>query len=261
VTVRTPPRIDLTTAEYRQLQRWMRAGTTPQRLARRARLILGCAAGCGSRRLAQQERMSRTTVRRWIARFVVDRCTGLKDRPRRGRPTCIRPVTRALTVALACERPRERNVPLSRYSLAEIAAEVAAVSAGEHNPSRSSVWRLPRHDALRPWRYKCWTFPRDPHFLELAGPVLDLYACTWQGQPLWADEYVLSADEKTSIQVRRRRHATLRPVRSRPRVSSTNTSALARCSIWPRGTCIALRFSAAANRVPARQRSDVWSIR
>jgi hypothetical protein len=43
----------------------------------------------------------------------------------------------------------------------------------------------------------------------LAGPVLDLYACTWQGQPLWADEYVLSADEKTSIQVRRRRHPTL----------------------------------------------------
>ena len=47
------------------------------------------------------------------------------------------------------------------------------------------------------------------HFLERAGPVLDLYACQWQGQPLWADEYVLSADEKTSIQVRRRRHPTL----------------------------------------------------
>jgi hypothetical protein len=66
-----------------------------------------------------------------------------------------------------------------------------------------------RHDALRPWRYRCWIFPRDPHFVELAGPVLDLYACTWQGQPLWADEYVLSADEKTSIQARRRRHPTL----------------------------------------------------
>jgi transposase len=95
------PRIDLTAAEYRQLLGWVRAGTTAQRLARRARLILGSAAGMGSRRLAQQERMSRTTVRRWIARFVVDRCTGLKDRPRRGRPTCIRPVTRALTEALA----------------------------------------------------------------------------------------------------------------------------------------------------------------
>ena len=31
--------------------------------------------------------------------------------------------------------------------------------------------------------------------------MLDLYACTRQGPPLWADEYVLSADEKTSIQV------------------------------------------------------------
>ena len=65
------------------------------------------------------------------------------------------------------------------------------------------------HDALRPWRYRSWIFPRDPHFLERAGPVLDLYACQWQGRPLWADEYVLSADEKTSIQVRRRLHPTL----------------------------------------------------
>ena len=39
------PRIDLTAAEYQQLQGWVRAGTTAQRLARRARLILGSAAG------------------------------------------------------------------------------------------------------------------------------------------------------------------------------------------------------------------------
>jgi hypothetical protein len=36
-------------------------------------------------------------------------------------------------------------------------------------------------DALRPWRYQGWIFPRDPHLLELAGPVLDLYACRWAG--------------------------------------------------------------------------------
>ena len=33
----------------------------------------------------------------------------------------------------------------------------------------------------------------------------------WQDQPLWHDEYVLSADEKTSIQARRRRQSTLPP--------------------------------------------------
>jgi hypothetical protein len=89
-------------------------------------------------------------------------------------------------------------------------------------PSRSVIWRLLMRDALRPWRYQCWIFPRDPHLLDLAGPVLDLYACRWQGQPLWADEYVLSADEKTSIQARRRRHphAATRPASS----SAGNTS-------------------------------------
>jgi len=70
-------RIDLTAGQQRQLQGWVRAGTTAQRMARRARLILGSAAG--SRRLAQHEGLSRTTARR-------------------GRAICIRPVTRALTV-------------------------------------------------------------------------------------------------------------------------------------------------------------------
>jgi len=77
--------IQLTALEVRQLTVWVRAGTTPQRLARRARLILASAAGLGSRTLAKQEHMSRTTVRRWLARFLVKRCDGLQDHPRRGR--------------------------------------------------------------------------------------------------------------------------------------------------------------------------------
>jgi transposase len=160
-------------------------------------VILSSAAGLGSRALARQEQMSRTTVRRWLARFVAKRCDGLNDRPRSGRPLAIKSTTRALVVALACERPADRDVPLSRYSLSELTIEVGnRLSAEEVAPSRTAIWRLLAHDALRPWRYRCWIFPRDPHFLEVAGPVLDLYGCWWQGQPLWADEYVLCADEK-----------------------------------------------------------------
>jgi transposase len=204
------PSIELSPTEICQLTTWIRAGTTPQRLARRARLILGQASGLGSRALARQEHISRTTVRRWLARFVAQRCDGLHDRPRSGRPLAITPTTRALVVALACERPADRNVPLSRYSLRELSSELAArLGAETRTPSRSSIWRLLPIDALRPWRHRSWIFPRDPQFLERAGPVLDLYTCWWQGQPLWADEYVLSADEKTSIQVRRRRHPSL----------------------------------------------------
>ncbi len=209
--VRPTAFIVLTAVQHQRLTSWARAATTPQRLARRARVILGSAVGLGSRRLAVQERMSRTTVQRWRARFATSGCDGLQDRPRRGRPSVLPPTTRALVVALACERPAERDVPLSRYSLSEIAAEVAHVLGTAASPSRSSIWRWLIHDALRPWRHQCWIFPRDAHFLERAGPVLDLYACRWQGQPLWSDEYVLSADEKTSIQARRRRQSTLAP--------------------------------------------------
>jgi transposase len=204
--------IQLTPTEFKQLTAWERAGTTPQRLARRARLILGSTTGLGSRALAQQEGMSRTTVRRWRARFLVKRSAGLHDRPRSGRPTIITPAARALVVALACELPAERNVPLSRYSLSELSVEVADRLGGDDIAvSRSSVWRVLINDALRPWRYRYWIFPRDPHFLEKAAPVLDLYACQWQGRPLWSDEYVISADEKTSIQVRRRTQPTVPP--------------------------------------------------
>jgi hypothetical protein len=41
--------------------------------------------------------------------------------------------------------------------------------------------------------------------LPKAGPILDLYQRVWQGAPLRADDYVLCADEKTSIQARRRK--------------------------------------------------------
>src|SRR5580765_8967794 len=61
--------IELTADEQHRLTSWVRAGTTPQRLARRARLILGSAAGLGSRALARQERMSRSTVRRLAGSF------------------------------------------------------------------------------------------------------------------------------------------------------------------------------------------------
>ena len=66
-------------------------------------------------------------------------------------------------------------------------------------------------DAIRPWYHRSWIFPRDPDFAAKAGRVLDLYARTWQGEPLRADDYVISADEKTSVQARCRCHPSLPP--------------------------------------------------
>ena len=72
--------------------------------------------------------------------------------------------------------------------------------------SGTTIWRWLCEDAIRPWRHRSWIFPRDPDFAAKAGVVLDLYQRRFDGEPLAPDEYVICADEKTSIQARQRIH-------------------------------------------------------
>ena len=117
--------------------------------------------------------------------------------------------------ALACQLPAERGIPLSRFSITEIVREVIS-SAIVSSVSDSSVWRWLHEDAIRPWFHRSWIYPRDPKFIEKAGKVLDLYAKQWEGQPLGADDYVICADEKTSIQARIRKHPAAPPCSGKP---------------------------------------------
>jgi len=112
--------------------------------------------------------------------------------------------------ALACQLPAERGIPLSRFSITEIVREVIS-EAIVPSVSDSSVWRWLHEDAIRPWFHRSWLYPRDPKFIEKAGNVLDLYAKQWGGEPLEPNDYVISADEKTSIQARIRKHSTIPP--------------------------------------------------
>ena len=116
--------------------------------------------------------------------------------------------------ALACELPQELGVPLSRLQVPDIRAEVIRRGLVAEI-SGATIWRWLAADAIRPWTHRSWIFPRDPDFPTKAGRVLDLYARTWQHKCLRPDDYVISADEKTSIQARCRCHPTLPPARAR----------------------------------------------
>lgn len=117
--------------------------------------------------------------------------------------------------ALACELPKVHGKPLSRFSMAEIRR--AVIERGlVATVSGATLWRWLDRDAIRPWRYRSWIFPRDPRFAEKAGRVLDLYERRWEKKPLGPKDFVLSADEKTSIQARRRCHPSLPPAPGRP---------------------------------------------
>jgi DDE superfamily endonuclease len=114
------------------------------------------------------------------------------------------PLDQALIHALACELIAETEEPLSRQSLADLVRR-SQTTLGK-KISRSTVWRMLHEAAIKPWQYEHWLFAKDPQFAEKAGPILDLYAGTWEGQPLGPKDYVLSLDEKTSIQARGRCH-------------------------------------------------------
>jgi hypothetical protein len=99
--------------------------------------------------------------------------------------------------------PSTLGLPFSRLSCPDITRE--AIRRGiVASISGRTVWRWLDADAIRPWLHRSWIFPRDPQFAQKAGTVLDLYQGLWQGQPLGPDDYVISADEKTSIQARKR---------------------------------------------------------
>ena len=112
--------------------------------------------------------------------------------------------------ALACELPHNLGSPLSRFSISELRHE--AIERGiVADVSGSTIWRWLSEDAIKPWRHRSWIFPRDPDFALKAGRVLDLYHREWKGKPLSKRDFVICADENTSIQARIRRHSSLPP--------------------------------------------------
>ena len=110
--------------------------------------------------------------------------------------------------AIACELPAKLGLPLSRLSTADIVRAVKRCGIVATVSDRT-VWRWLSEDAIRPWQHRTWIFPRDPDFVPKAGRILDLYARRWEDHPLRNDEFVISADEKTSIQARIRKHPSL----------------------------------------------------
>jgi transposase len=216
MSMSSPYVVVLTAAEDAALAARVASGRTEYRDRIRAQIVLEAAHGASNTAIAQSRNLCVDTVRTWRRRFATasgNRLAALNDRPRAGRPRVHGPQVRAEVVAMACTLPAEQDVPLSRWSSPEIARELTvrcqvAVSA-------SSVRRWLAADALKPWQHRSWISIRDPDFEAKAARVLDLYAGIWDGHPLGPNDFVICADEKTSIQARCRCHPTLPPGRAR----------------------------------------------
>jgi transposase len=211
--------VTVTGAIRRVLTRRARGQKTPHRDKIRAQIVLPAAQRWSNATIAARVGVSVDTVRTRRGRFAAQGLAaqglaGLADRARSGRPVRFSPVQVARVTALACRLPARAGVPLSRWSCPEPAREVVGRGVAEAI-SASTVWRWLAREAITPWQYRSWLFPRDPDLAAKAERVLDLYERRREGRKLGPREYVISSDEKTSIQARCRCHPSLAPGQAR----------------------------------------------
>jgi len=211
--MRSPCQIVLSDDEQAVLTARARSVRGAYRDRLRARIVLAAAARKANAAIAKELGVCPDTVAKWRRRFAAGRLAGLTDAPRSGRPPVYTAADRAEAIALACALPAETGVPLSRWSCPDLARELAVRC--QITASASTIARWLAAGALKPWQHQSCISVRDPQFAARAARVLDLYAGIWDGQPLGASDYVICADETTSIQARCRCHPTLPPGKAR----------------------------------------------
>jgi transposase len=84
-------RIVLNEQERAELQRWQRTPSLPAGLVRRGRAMLLLADGAPLKDVCEHCGLTGRIVRKWARRFVVERLSGLADRPRPGRKPVFSP--------------------------------------------------------------------------------------------------------------------------------------------------------------------------
>ncbi len=216
MTRRSPYVITLSVQDRAVLQARARAYTSSHAEVVRAKIVLLAGEDQPNTVIAARLDVCVDVVSRWRKRFHDHRLQGLGDRARSGRPRPFPAEVVAEVKAMACEPPAAREVPLARWSSAELAAQ--AVAEGLTCSVSASTVRRWLHDAaIKPWQHRSWIFPRDPGFAVKAARVLDLYQRVWDGVALGEDEYVISADEKSQLQALSRRHPEQPPAPGRTR--------------------------------------------
>ena len=186
--------IVLSESERATLESWVRAGSTEQRHAERARMILAAGAGSGTLEIARQLGTRPARVAKWRTRFARDRLAGLSDAPRPGARVRYGPETTRRILALLDQAPPEGHATWSGSLLAAALGDVSAVH----------VWRVLARHRISLRRRRSWCLSTDPAFVQKAADIVGLYLDPPE------NAVVICVDEKPSIQALERAQGWLR---------------------------------------------------
>jgi putative transposase len=128
-----PPRVVLSEPERAELERLVRAYTTGQQVALRARMVLLAGDGWNNLQIARELGVDDETPGHWRRRWLQFRDVALEevsvanrlaDAPKCGAPPKFTPEQVCQIIALACERPADSERPISQWSHRELADEI-----------------------------------------------------------------------------------------------------------------------------------------
>jgi transposase len=167
------------------LERWVRSGTTPQRMVERARIVLASADGMSGTAICTTLTVSRPTVSRWLDRYAAEGVPGLTaDKPRAGRPKVLDAAAEAAIITKTLqERPPDGGTHWS--------GRLMAKTVGVHQTTIARLWKA---HGLKPHRIAYFKVSTDPDFVAKLRDVVGLYL----EPPKRA--VVFSFDEKSQIQ-------------------------------------------------------------
>ena len=176
--------LDVNESQIRQLESWAQAGTTPQRIARRCRVILLASQGMPNRAIARQTGLSRPTilaVRAAFAKHGIEVVRKSKVRKRSGRALTAEVERKILDTTL-----KTRPANATHWSVRVLAAQLGV--------SRMMVQRVWQRHEIQPHRVEKFKISNDPKFEDKVRDVVGLYLAP----PDRA--LVLCVDEKSQIQ-------------------------------------------------------------
>ena len=179
-------RIEVSNEDREVLLKWRRSPTTPQKLVRRAAIVLAAAEGLTNKAISERGLGSVQTIGLWRKRYAEYGIEGLKDEPKPGRPRRIGRDKVAEIVAATLTPPQG----MTHWSARRLAMQVGV--------GHSTVHRIWQAYDLKPHRVETFKFSRDPQLRERVVDIVGLYL----NPPEQA--LVLGVDEKSQIQALQR---------------------------------------------------------
>lgn len=181
---RKSPPVSLSEPEANRLEQWIRAGSTPQQVVLRAKIILRASQGTSDQQIARELKLQRRTAALWRQRVREQGIGCVWDiAPGRGRKSLYgkSEVTRIVKATL-----QSKPKGATHWSTRTLAREQGV--------SKNTIHRIWQEHQLKPHLTKTFKLSRDPKFLEKLTDVVGVYLTPPQ------NAVVLCVDEKSQIQ-------------------------------------------------------------